>query len=162
MMHRNSAGFIQLPLIAYGAIGAAVVIIGLGIACKVQTSRLEALRQEYEQFKGGVEALGLAAKKAAAEKEAADIKRKADTDDLHRKAVDALTADLRRLRNEHTRGGGLSSPGAPAGSPDRACFDPAQLAGALRSLDEGVLGIVETGAKAVIDLDAAKRWAQTK
>src|SRR5437773_5740588 len=112
MMHRNSAGFIALPVAAYAAAGAAVVMLGLGAWGWIEKSRYEALKAEYEQFKGGVEALGLAAKKAAAEKEAADIKRKADTDALHQDAVDALNADIRRLSSQRPPGGGL--PKAPA------------------------------------------------
>ena len=36
------------------------------------------------------------------------------------------------------------------------------MTAALRSLDEGGLGIVETGSQAVADLDTARSWAQHK
>jgi hypothetical protein len=161
-MHRNSAGFIQLPLIAYGAIGAAVVIAGLGIACKVQTSRLEALRQEYESFKAKGEVLGQAAKKAAAEKEAADQRKKEETDALHRTAMDGLSSELRRLRNQRSPSGGLPKAPATSSRPDLAAFDRAELAAALRALDGDLQGIAGEGAAATIGLDAAKRWAQQR
>jgi len=159
-MHRNSAGFLAIPIAAYAALGAALVIGVLGLWGYVEKSRLDALRQEYAQFKGGVEALGLAAKKAAAEKEAQDIKRKADTDALHQAAVDALNADIRRLRSNRPASGGLSKAPAASSRPDLACFDRPLLAGALRALDGDFQTIAGEGAAATIDLNSAKAWAQ--
>jgi len=103
-----------------------------------------------------------AAKKAAAEKEAADLKRKADTDALHQAAVDALNLDLRRLRNQRSASGGLPKAPAASSRPDLAAFDRAELAGALRALDDDFQAIAGEGAAATIGLDSAKRWAQQR
>ena len=161
-MIRNSAGFITLPLAAWGALGTLLVVGALSGACYIQTSRLASLRAEYEAFKGGVEALGRAAKKAAAEKEAADKLRKEQADALHLKAVDALNADIRRLRSDSARGRRLPLPSTITAGTSRTCFDSDRLIAAIRGLDENLLGIVEVGAKAVVDLDAAKNWAQRR
>lgn len=157
---KHSTGFLTLPLAGYAALGAALVIGVLGLWGWVEKQRYEALKAEYEQFKGGVKALGEAAKKAAAEKEAADIKRKADTDALHQAAVDALNADLRRLRNQRSPSGGLPQAPAASSRPDLACFDRPLLAGALRALDGDFQEIAGEGAAATIDLNSAKAWAQ--
>jgi len=161
-MIRNSAGFITLPLAAWGALGALLVVGALSGACYVQTSRLASLRAEYEVFKGGVEALGRAAKKAAAEKEVDDKLRKEQADALHRDAVDALNSDIRRLRGDSARSRRLPLPSTITAGTSRTCFDPAGFTAAIRSLDDGILGIAEVGAKAVVDLDAAKNWAQRR
>jgi hypothetical protein len=162
MTHRNIAGFLTLPLAAYGAIAALLLIGGLAAWGAFEKSRYDTLKQEYEQFKGGLKALGEAAKKAAAEREAQDKANKEKADALHQAAVDQLNADIRRLRDSRSRGGGLSSPAPAPGSVAGTCFDPALLAGALRRLDEGSLGLVAEGAKAVTDLDGAKTWAQKR
>lgn len=159
-MHRNSAGFLTLPVAGYAAIAAILVIAGLGVACKVQTSRLDALRHEYDAFKGGVEALGLAAKKAAAEKEAADIKRKADTDALHQASVDALNADIRRLRTRSPSpsfvSAATSCPGGAAGATEFR----AEYQRSYGALVAGLRGLGDEGSKATVDLNSAKTWAQ--
>lgn len=45
------SGFITLPITAYAAIGAAVVIVGLGGYAKLQTARLEASEANVKAFK---------------------------------------------------------------------------------------------------------------
>ncbi len=45
------SGFIQFPLMAWGAIGAGVIILGLGLALKVQSARLEAAQAELSACK---------------------------------------------------------------------------------------------------------------
>lgn len=114
--------------------------------------------EDLTTFKAQVAAIGEQAKKDKERIEAADKALKEKTDANHKRTVAALHADVVRLRN--SGGGGLSAPTPPAGSPDRTCFDPAKLDSAIRGFGEGVLGVVETGSKAVIDLDAAKDWAQ--
>lgn len=162
MMHR-STGFIQLPMMAYGAIGAAVVIFGLGVACKVQTSRLEALRAEYEAFKAKVEVLGQAAKKAAEAQEAADRLRKEQADAENKRSTDALLADIKRLRD--ARSGRRIVPPSPVASkcPDgQACFQRAELEQSLRDYRSGIRGLVDEGSAVTVDLDSARRWAQQR
>lgn len=144
----------------YLAVGA--VVLALSGAVYVQTLRVTACKAEFAEFRGGVEALGKAAEKAAKDKEAMDKILKEKADAANKSNTDTLRATVKRLRDARPGGGGLSSPTPTATSPDRTCFDPGKLAGALRSLDQGVLGIVESGSKAVIDLDTAKAWAQAR
>lgn len=150
---------------------AAAGIAVLMLAVYVQTVRLTACKAEYAKFVGGVEALGKAAQKAAQDKAMQDKLFKENADAENARTTDGLRADLdaarKRLRDERARGRTLSAPAATAASPDKTCFNPALLAGAIQRLDEGigrfeegVLGIVESGSQAVIDLDTARRWAQ--
>src|SRR5438309_11948490 len=112
-MHRNSAGFLALPVAAYAAAGAAVVILGLGAWGWFEKSRYEALKQEYALFRGGVEALGLAAKKKAEQDAAADRMRQEKTDADHKRIHDADAVTIARLRaRTHSSRFGTPAPGA--------------------------------------------------
>ncbi len=112
------------------------------------------------KFEAATEALGVAAKQHAEQVAKADKLRKEKADAENKRTINNLRADVKRLRDERTRGGGLSAPATSAESPDRICFDPAKLSGALRKFDEGVFGLVEGCSEAVINLDTAKKWAQ--
>ena len=112
------------------------------------------------KFEAATEAFSVAAKQHAEQVAKADKLRKEKADAENKRTISSLRADVKRMRDERTSGGGLSSPAASAESPDRICFDPAKLSGALRKFDEGVLGLVAECSEAVINLDTAKRWAQ--
>lgn len=112
------------------------------------------------KFEAATEAFSVAAKQHSEQVAKADKLRKEKADAENKRTINNLRADVKRLRDERTRGGGLSAPAPSAESPDRICFDPAKLSGALRKFDEGVLGIVAECSEAVINLDTAKRWAQ--
>ena len=129
--------------------------MGFGYVKGAQHEALKAAK-----FEAATEALSVAAKQHAEQVAKADKLRKEKADAENKRTINNLRADVKRLRDERTRGGGLSSPAASADSPDRICFDPAKLSGALRKFDEGVLGLVEGCSEAVINLDTAKRWAQ--
>ena len=156
----SQRGFIQLPMTAWGAIAAGAVILSLTGAVYVQTARLTACKAEYANFVGGVEALGKAAEKAAKDKEAMDkiLKEKADAQNT--RAITDLRATVKRLRDERTRAS--SVPAAPAGSrdPSLACFDRAELAGAVGNLEAGMEGLVAEGAEAAVGLNTAREWAK--
>jgi hypothetical protein len=138
-----------------------LVASGAILAAKHYSPMLRQLQKDYDTFRGGVEALGQAAQNRAEETRLADIKRKEDADKEHAKAVAGLNARIAGMRAAVDSGRGfLSAPAPLAASPERTCFDPAGLTDALQSLDRGFLGIVETGAKAVSDLDDAKSWAR--
>jgi len=62
---KSSSGFLSLGIMGYAALAAGVVILGLSVALKWQTSRLESaqiakaqVEGEYLAFKTGVERLG--------------------------------------------------------------------------------------------------------
>lgn len=159
----RSRGFIALPLWGYAAIGAAVVIAGLGLALKVQTSRLDAVRAEYAGFVAQTKAIGEAAEKAARLKESEDRKRKESADaDLTRARRDlaGLADAYRSLREQRARSGFVPAAAPGAASPDRACFDRAELERTMERIDAVGAGIAQEGDQARIGLDAAKWWAR--
>lgn len=159
----RSRGFIALPIWGYAALGAAVVIAGLGIALKVQTSRLDAVKAEYAGFVAQVKAIGEAAEKAAKLKEAEDKKRKETADaqlTRSRRELAALGDAYRSLRDNRSRSGYLSAPASGASSPARACFDRAELERTLGQIDAVGSGIAAEGDQARIGLDSAKEWAR--
>jgi hypothetical protein len=164
-------GGFAIPLFAWAALGAGAVILALGIALKVQSSRLETaqtklaeVKGQYAAFKGETKRLGDAAEKRRKDVEAKDRadKEKADAEnkDLRRE----LDARRKQLRDRANSPGGSVVPSAPASaeSPDRICFDRKELTGALQRFVDGVAELVGEGAQTVIDLDTAKNWAQKR
>jgi hypothetical protein len=136
----------------------ALLLAAFGGVCWLQGAHHEQLKAV--KFEAATVALGEAAKQRSAHITKADKLRKENADAENNRTITSLRADVKRLRGERSRGGGLSAPATTAESPDRTCFDPAKFSAALRTLDEGILGIIETCSEAVIDLDTAKRWAQ--
>ena len=150
----------------YAAIGALVVISILGIALKVQTSRLEAVKKEYAAFQAQVKALGdlAEAKNRAKEKEDKALKEKIDHENKTLRTNLAITS--KRLRDSAGSGGVPQIP-APAGSAGEATINLAIANRALsdyftaaRQLNSAVAGLVIEGAEAAADLDSAKAWAR--
>lgn len=150
-------------LMGYAVLAAVVVIGALGISLKVQTSRLESVKAEYAQFKGGVEALGKAAEAATKAKEAADNERKvkADAENKATAAANARTISELRHQRDSARSGFLSSTPSNSRCPDKqTCFDSADLQRAYGDLVKEVRGLADEGTAVTIDLDTAKRWAR--
>lgn len=121
-------------------------------------------KQAFSSFRTTVKAEGAKAAKLAADTKAADEKRKKEADDAHKTMVAGLQLGIERLRNERNRAGGSLVPPAPAASvrSDLAAFDRAEFDRALRGFEEGVEGLLGEGAKAVVDLDSARRWASVR
>lgn len=162
----NQRGFVIPPLGIgiYGAIAAAVVILGLGVSLKVQTSRLASCKQEFATFQSQVKALGEVAAAKAKAQEAADIakKEKIDNENQALRANNAaLVRKLRLAANSRKR----ELPAAPAASrrPDLICLDRAEYQrenGAINQrLFEGIRRLADEGTASTIDLDSAKSWA---
>ena len=150
-----------LRLIALGIALAAAAAAGGWMVHGYYAPRLKALQSNFDVFRGGVAALGKAAQDRAAAQQKADLAKKEAADRENARTVSDLNRRIAGMRNAINAGrGGLSAPAASASDPSRTCFDPAGLADALQSLDRGVLGLVEEGAKAVTDLDTAKEWAR--
>lgn len=147
----------QLAL--YGTLGVGVVLLLMGVALKVQTSRLHSLQAEYEGFKAQVKVLGEQAEKAKQAKEAADKANKERIDNETKK-LRSVNADLsKRLRDQRASSGFLPSTGSPAGSPQAITFDRTKLERAIQQLDAGVSSLIERGDQAVIDLNLSLKWA---
>ena len=150
-------------LVIAGAIGAAV---GAGAAWRIQAGRLDTLRAEYEQFRGGVAALGDQAKAKAAQIEAENAlkKGKADAENAKtRRNLDDVYAAYRKLRDSRAGSGiGLVPPSAPgAASTASATFDRTSLDRGLSDFDRGVTALLERGDQAIADMNSTRAWAQS-
>lgn len=158
----NQRGFFQLSLAAWVAIGVGAVVLVLGVAVKVQTQRLEAVKKEYATFKGGAAALGEQAKAAAARQALHDLKNKERTDDENARRIADFRAAIAQLRDERdrARGGFVSAATSCPASPDAAAEFRAEYQRAYGALVAGLRGLGDEGSKAVIDLDSAKAWAR--
>lgn len=152
-------GFIQLSLMGWVAVGAAVIIFGMGVALKVQTSRLDAVKAEYGAFVADVKAKGEAAEIKARAQEKADLAKKEKADAELKKLRVANESLNKRLR-DNARSSVLPSPGPSAGSLETACFGRPELDAALRRFTEGTAEIAISGQQAVDELNNAKRWAR--
>ena len=128
-------------------------------AWKFQGMRLAAVQAKFDGFVATTKAQGEAAQTLKAAQEKKDKLNKEQTDAETKRTLDTLRADVKRLRQQRPGGSFVPSTASAAGSPDRACFDRAQLESAVRILDSEVSGLVEQGSEAVVKLDAAKDWA---
>lgn len=99
----KSRGFITLSLWGYVTLGGVVLLLGLGVALKVQTSRLDACKHEYAAFVAQTKAAGEAQEKKTQETIA---RQKRDADEAEKRSLRAV-ADIRgkydRLRNASAR-----------------------------------------------------------
>ena len=155
----NQRGFIQLPMMAWGAIAAGAVIIGLTGAVYVQTVRVAACKAEYAKFVGGVEALGKAAQKAAQDKAAMDKIFKEKVDAENEAAIAGLNATIKRLRDSRPSRSFVPAAAPSSSRPDLACYDRAEYERETGNLVESLRGLADEGSKAAIDLNTAKAWA---
>ncbi len=144
-------------------VGVGVLVLALGTAVKVQSSRLESCKEAHAQFVATVKAAGDAAEAArqkdildrkdiSTKQEADNAKRYATQDARYRAALAAA-----RVSGSNTSGGEakpLSSAAtvisSPSGQPD--------LAGRLASLEEGVLVLLQRGDRAIERTITCKAW----
>lgn len=174
----NERGFVlpALPMMAWGAIAAGVVIAGLGIALKIQSARLETSKAEtvavqaaFDLFKQEVKLLGeqQAEKAKAQDLLNAQFKEKANVELAKSKTeLSGLYAAYRKLRQQgsHTYSSPLPAASATAASPALATFDREVLDRGLAIADgilqEGAEKILQRGDTAIVELNVSKRWAQ--
>jgi hypothetical protein len=138
-----------------GFAAAAVLAVLLG----VQTWRLDRCQQGFARFQERVRAEGEAAARRAKEVEERHRRIKDDADKQLASARARINDLARQLRDARAGSGYLPAPAASAPSPDRTCFDRAELERALRQLDQEVSGIVAEGDQARVALDAVREWA---
>ena len=153
-------GFLLAGPALYAAIGAGVLIVGLSVALKLQTMRLQSCEEKFSVFRLETKLLAEAQDEKNRAREVSDLKLKEKTDADHKAAVARLNRDIKRMRDVHARSS--LTPEAPATSrrPEFACFDRTLFAGAIREFEREVEEIVGSGAEATLNLDAAKAWAQ--
>jgi hypothetical protein len=144
-------------LILWIAAGAFVLGLssGAGGAWWIQGLRLAAL----QAFVTTTKAQGEAAKKLADAQAAEDKRKKESSDHEYETTIASLRADVKRMRDDRARASYV--PAAPAGSrsPGLACFDRADLEGALRRLDAGISGLIGEGDTGAVGLNVARSWA---
>ena len=152
----------------YGVIGAGVIILALGAAVKVQTTRLDSVKKEYAEFVAKVKALGEAQEVIAKAKDAENQKAKEHADEQNRKTkrdLASLYDAYGRLREQSSRRSDLPVAGANTASPGDITFDRAALDRGLATADgilqSGATKILRRGDEAIADLDTAKSWAAT-
>lgn len=172
-MKPRAQGFI-LPTLSptlWGLVGVAVVITGLSVALWARGLQLDKARADlkleraaFASFQSETARLGREADKAKAATEVQNKQAKEKADAKLTTTLAQLASTRRELRNERTRpGGGLVPPPSPgAEHPERACYDRAELTGALSRFEEGTEGLVGEGAEAVIKLDGVKLWNQER
>lgn len=149
----------QLGFVLYAALGALVVIAGLSIALKVQSSRLDSVKHEYAAFQAQVKALGDVAEAKARAKEKADLEAKRRIDNENKSLRANLAAESKRLRDARASSSFLPSTGTATPSVT-VTANRAKLEAALRDFDTTVARIVDEGDSAIADLNAAKSWVK--
>lgn len=145
----------QRGFILYAALGALAVIAVMGVALKVQSSRLDAANDRLDAYKTA----GESAKREAERITKLDKERKDKADAENKRRIAVLRADNERLRNSANQSS-LPGTGSVAGGADRITFDRGELDAAIRAFTAGTAAIASEGAEAVTELNGARSWAQ--
>lgn len=155
-------GFVTLPLWAYVALGAAVLVTVMGVALKVQSARLDAAKAEYAAFVAQTKAAGEAAQKAADARAKQDKLNKERSDAEIKKLHAANVSLANSLRDARARGHYVPRAAPGARDPDLACFSRAELESAIGRLDAGLSAIALTGDQAVTAIESLREWARSR
>jgi len=144
-------GFVQLGVMAYAAIAAGVVILGLSVAVKVQTARLDATQQELATERGHFAVFKEATRTLGEAQLARNKETVAKQEKTHATAILALNrrysdldARYRGLRDGANHPGSRSLPALP-NAPVRV-DDPAssqQLLSILEQADRNTAQLIE-------------------
>lgn len=123
--------------------------------------KLDAETAAFNQFKGGVAALGLEAEKDRLAKDTWNKLNQEKTDEENaRKLADSQRATARvRADADSARSGFVSRLAAEARRADKAEEFGAKFERAYRGLIQEVRAVGDDGVACVIDLDSAKDWA---
>jgi len=145
-------------LLFWKPIAVAVAVIGLTVAWRVQTARLDTVKREYAAFQAQVKALGDVAEAKARAKEKADLAIKTRIDHENKTLRATLAAESKRMSDARAGSSFLPQPSTGTPSPT-VTADRAKLETALRDFDTAVAGLVDEGDRAIADLNSAKSWA---
>lgn len=164
----RNRGFIQLSLMGWMAVGASVIILGLSVSLKIQSSRLASVKQEYATFQAQVKAAGDIAKEKARVINEENNKRKVKSDEELRKLRIANAALDKRLRDNAGRGS-MSGNEAATRIAENACVNGKAINDAVSRFTERLEGftgraaeLAIKGQSAIDELNNAKRWAQER
>ena len=155
-------GLSLVKILVYLAIVAALVGLGARLEHNRMQKKLDKAVAEHNQFKGGVAALGEAAKTAAAVKALQDIKAKERADENTKRNLERSRSDIARLRADADRARGGRLPAAPAGSGCPAawvCYDRAALERADRARRDSIRSAADRGTEVEINHREAVEWA---
>ena len=147
----------QRGFILYAALGALAVIAVMGVALKVQSSRLDAANDRLDAYKTA----GESAKREAERITKLDKERKDKADAENKRTTDRLRADIKRLRDGSVTSGGSVSP-SPAGSvcpQGQVCYDRAEYQRADGDFVKGARGLSDEGSQIAVDFDTVWKWA---
>lgn len=150
-------------LAGYALLAAGIFGAGVYAEHGRMQKKLDAKTSEFDQFKGGVAAIGAEAARRTALTDATNHRNKERTDEENRKRAAALTAATARLRHERddARSRVLSEAGRTPGCPDgQVCLDRAEFGRAYGELLRGVRAVVDEGDKVRVDLESARDWAR--
>ena len=129
--------------------------------------KYDALKREYDTFKGGVAALGAAAKIVKEQTDARLEKAKTDADKILADAISSNASNLARMRKQRddARGRILPNPTADTRRTDLYCADRAifeqGMGDALRLIREGGRGLADKGTENTLRLSTAIDWARS-
>jgi hypothetical protein len=120
---------------------------------------------QFAKFEAATEALGKAQTQQTKVINDRNLTLKQESDLAYLKAQNNLTslyADYRRLRNNGSSSRTVSSLPTRTSDPTRICFDRAKFTDAVGIIEAGIPAITEQGDSAIVGLNSAKKWAQTK
>lgn len=154
-------GVSLVKILVYLAIIAGIFGAGVYVEHGRMQKKLDKVTADFNQFKGGVAALGREAAARNAKTALNDIKRKERADEENARRTAALAAAVAKLRADadRTRGGFVSALAAAARRADKAEEFGAKFERAYRELVQEIRAVGDDGDKAVTDLDSAKEWA---
>jgi hypothetical protein len=144
----------------YIVLAALLAFSGMAVALKVQSSRLEACKQDSAAFRADVQAKGEAAQREAAVKNAENAKRKEKSDAERKRLIIANNGLADRLRDNAARSS-LPETRTVTGIPDgTACYNLGILDNAIRAFTTGTAAIATEGQLAADELANAREWAR--
>jgi hypothetical protein len=140
----------------------AALALCTSLACWALWERSSAAqaRAELATFRAQVATAAEKAAEEALRRTIADERRKEQVDADHAKDLAALDSRIASLRARRADSGILPATAACPGRPDVAAINRAEYQRAYGALVDGLRGLGDEGSRAVMDLDAAKRWAQ--
>ncbi len=147
------------------AVGAAVLVAGLGMAVKIQSARLDSCKEAAAAFQAAVKAEGQAAEKEAARVNLSNLKAK----EAANGKITQLLADngtlVKRLRSNNPPQSRLPAPDPASKRPDLICLDRAEYQredGILVArLFEGARSLADEGTANTLKLSTIAEWAKS-
>ena len=121
----------------------------------------EAVKKDRQQIIASLEAQAAEQERRNNERIAQDKKAKETADEAAKRQMATLQRTIVRLRNDRERAPSLPAAPATTSRPDLACFDRAELAGAVGNFEAGMESLIGEGAEAAIGLDTARDWAKS-